>query len=82
MTLRITCDHCGTRAINEFVHGEVVDVPEGVYSDGPDGDDARDVDRAYMHNNTAGDITEAWFHLYRCRRWVHLSRNTETDDFL
>ncbi|MCB0226467.1 MAG: sarcosine oxidase subunit delta, partial [Anaerolineae bacterium] len=23
---------------------------------------------------------EAWFHLYGCRRWVRLSRDTRTDE--
>jgi sarcosine oxidase delta subunit len=44
--------------------------------------DNRDIDRAYMHNNTAGLIEEAWFHLYGCRRWQTFRRDTTTDLFV
>ncbi len=76
MTLRITCPHCGTREIDEWVHGEIPVVPDDI----TDADD-RDVDRAYFHNNVEGVVREAWFHLYGCRRWVTLERDTRTDAF-
>ncbi len=77
MTLRIPCPHCGTRAIDEWVYGEIPVVPETITDA-----DARDVDRAYFHNNTEGAVREAWFHLYGCRRWVTVVRDTRTDTFL
>ena len=75
MSLRLACPHCGVRPIEEWVHGEVFDVPESI----TDPDD-RDVDRAYFHNNAEGPVREAWFHLYGCRRWVYLERDTRTDE--
>lgn len=69
--LRITCPHCGTRSISEWVYGEILDVP----------DDVADVslDRSFNHTNHAGVVEEAWFHLYGCRRWIRIRRNTLTD---
>lgn len=77
MSLRITCPTCGERGVEEFVFGEVFDVPTSITDA-----DARDVDRGYFHNNPEGETREAWFHLYGCRRWIYLHRNTRTDEFL
>lgn len=74
MSLRIPCPHCGPRSIEEWVHGEVFTVPAGITDP-----DERDVDRAYMHDNEAGVVREAWFHTDGCRRWVYLHRDTRTD---
>ncbi len=77
MALRIPCPHCGTRAIDEWVYGEIPIVPDAITDA-----DARDVDRAYFHNNAEGVVREAWFHLYGCRRWVTVERDSRTDTFL
>lgn len=77
MSIRIDCPHCGTRAIEEWVYGEVFDPPDHLT-------EPADIafDRAFMHNNRQGPVREAWFHLYGCRRWVYLDRDTETDHIL
>lgn len=77
MALRISCPHCGDRAMDEWVFGEVFAVPESIADE-----DERNVDRGYFHNNHDGVVSEAWFHLYGCRRWVYLRRDTTTDRFL
>ena len=77
MSLRISCPFCGERPLEEFVYGEVFDVPPTITDP-----DERDVDRGYFHNNPEGEVTEAWFHLYGCRRWVYVCRDTRTDEFL
>ena len=41
-----------------------------------------DVDRGFMHNNPEGPVREAWFHLYGCRRWIYLTRDTRSDEVL
>lgn len=74
MSLRIDCPNCGTRSVEEWVYGEVFAVPESI----TDPDD-RNVDRGFNHNNPEGPVREAWFHLYGCRRWVYLMRDTRTD---
>lgn len=76
MSLRITCPTCGTRAMEEWVHGEMFDLPDTLT------DDERDIDRGFFHNNTEGVISEAWFHLYGCRRWIVVQRDTRTDQIL
>ncbi len=77
MALRIPCPTCGERAIDEWVHGEIINVPAEITDP-----DRRDLDRGYFHNNTEGVVEEAWFHLYGCRRWISLRRDTRTDTFL
>ncbi|MEM7093106.1 MAG: sarcosine oxidase subunit delta [Actinomycetota bacterium] len=74
MSLRIVCPFCGERPLSEWVHGEILDVPAEIVDA-----DARDVDRGYFHNNTEGEVGEVWFHLYGCRRWVRVVRDTQHD---
>ena len=74
MALRITCPTCGTRSIEEWVHGEIFHVPDSITDA-----EARELDRSFFHDNIEGEIDEAWFHLYGCRRWVRVRRDTRTD---
>jgi heterotetrameric sarcosine oxidase delta subunit len=62
--------------MEEWVHGEMFDLPDTLT------DDERDIDRGFFHNNTEGVISEAWFHLYGCRRWIVVQRDTRTDQIL
>ncbi|NND04703.1 MAG: sarcosine oxidase subunit delta [Acidimicrobiia bacterium] len=78
MSIRITCPHCGERTLEEYVYGEMHD---NVPVDRAD-EAAWEVDRSFMHNNIEGVVREAWFHLYGCRRWVVVQRNTTTDEIL
>ncbi|NQW04081.1 MAG: sarcosine oxidase subunit delta [Acidobacteria bacterium] len=73
--LRISCPHCGVRAVEEFVHGEIPTIPEGIVEP-----EARDLDRAFMHTNAEGVVVERWFHAFGCRRWLTLARDTRTND--
>jgi heterotetrameric sarcosine oxidase delta subunit len=59
--------------LEEFVHGEVPTPPEHLDAE------QLDLDRAYMHSNPEGIITERWFHAFGCRRWLTLERDTRTD---
>lgn len=77
LRLRIPCPHCGVRPVEEFVYGEIAATPDHLIDVG-----ARDVDRAFMHSNTEGVVTERWFHAYGCRRWITLTRDTRTNDVL
>jgi len=77
MSIRIPCPHCGARAVEEFVYGEIPTAPESITDP-----DERDLDRAFMHNNPEGPTTERWFHTYGCRRWLTLRRDTRTDEIL
>ena len=77
MGLCLRCPHCGRRPLSEFVHGEVPLVPESITDP-----DERDLDRAFMRDNTEGVVTERWFHADGCRRWMTLERNTANDEVL
>ena len=76
MSLIITCQHCGPRSVEEFSFGEIPVVPKEL-----EHPNERDLDRAYFFHNTEGQQSEAWFHLYGCRRWTTVSRDT-TEDLL
>ena len=60
--------------MQEFVYGEIPVVPDSITDP-----DARDLDRAFMRSNLEGVQTEAWFHVFGCRRWVRLQRDTRAD---
>jgi heterotetrameric sarcosine oxidase delta subunit len=77
MSLKISCPHCGARPVEEFVYGEIPAVPDAITDP-----EARDVDRGFMRANAEGVQTERWFHLYGCRRWLTVRRDTRTDAIL
>jgi heterotetrameric sarcosine oxidase delta subunit len=77
MSIHIPCPHCGSRPIQEFIHGEIPVVPDTITDP-----DQRDLDRAFMHDNPEGLTTERWFHAYGCRRWILLRRDTRNDRIL
>jgi len=74
MSLRLRCPHCGERPLEEFLHGEILHVPGSITDP-----DARDLDRAFMHDNLEGLVEERWFHAAGCRRWLTVFRDTRTD---
>ncbi|MGV2437308.1 MAG UNVERIFIED_CONTAM: sarcosine oxidase subunit delta [Anaerolineae bacterium] len=75
MSLSIPCPHCGERPVNEFIYGEIPHVPDDIT-----GEEARDFDFVFMRNNPQGVQHEAWFHVYGCRRWTYLHRDTVKDE--
>lgn len=77
MSILIPCPHCGPRPIQEFMYGEIPEVPDSITDP-----DERDLDRAFMRANPEGPTTERWFHTYGCRRWLTLRRDTRTDEIL
>ena len=77
MSLQIPCPHCGLRPIDEFTYGEILRVPETITDE-----DARDLDRAFMHENPEGPTEERWFHTDGCRRWSNVQRDTRNDEIL
>ena len=77
MSIRIPCPHCGSRPLEEFSYGEIITVPEHITDP-----KERDIDRGFMLNNPEGETTEAWFHLYGCRRWIKIRRDTVKDTVL
>lgn len=76
MSIKIPCKICGERPIEEFVYGEVPEVPDRVKAAGAE---AVEFDMGYMRKNTEGVQVEAWFHAYGCRRWTYIRRDTVND---
>ncbi len=76
MSIRIHCANCGRRPLEEFLYGEVPVVPESIADP-----EARDLDRAFMHDNREGPVIERWFHAQGCRRWTTVERDTRNDAF-
>ena len=74
MAIRIPCPHCGERPIEEYLYGEVPNVPDSITDP-----EARDLDQAFMRDNPEGVVRERWFHVYGCRRWLWLRRDRSTD---
>ena len=71
MSIRIDCSNCGRRPIEEFIYGEIPEVPASIVDA-----DARNLDRVFMLGNPEGATTERWFHVLGCRRWLTLRRDT------
>jgi heterotetrameric sarcosine oxidase delta subunit len=72
MGLKIPCPNCGPREYTEFAFGG--ELRPLVVSD-PDEDFAR----VTLRENTAGPQEERWYHLFGCRRWLTLRRDTLTN---
>lgn len=77
MSLNLPCPNCGPRPVEEFIYGEIPTVPEALTDA-----DAIDLDRAFMRTNPEGVQIERWFHVFGCRRWLTLKRDTRTDEVI
>ncbi len=77
MSLLLPCPHCGPRPLEEFAYAEIPVVPDSITDP-----DARDVDMAFMKNNPEGVQTERWFHVFGCRRWLTVKRDTRTNEIM
>ena len=72
MGIKIPCPHCGERDYTEFTFGG-----ELRSLDANDADE--DYRRVYLRENAAGEQQERWFHLFGCRRWLTIRRDTLTN---
>ncbi len=72
--MRLNCFHCGDRDFSEFrFKGEY---PE---RQAPDGATIRELaDAIHLRANTAGLQSELWQHVYGCRAWLIVERDTRT----
>ncbi len=72
--LLIPCPHCGPRDETEFVSGGEAHLvrPDPACSD------AEWTDYLFLRMNPRGALNERWQHLYGCRRWFHVTRDTVT----
>ena len=77
MSIRLHCPNCGDPPIEEFLYGEIPNVPDSITDPGE-----RNLDRGFMHDNLEGPVVERWFHASGCRRWAIITRDTRTDEVL
>lgn len=74
--LRIPCPYCGIRDQDEFQCGGEATVQRPA-----EPDRASDADWAgylFYRDNVKGPHLERWFHLYGCRQWFLVERDTAT----
>lgn len=72
MGLKIPCPNCGLREYTEFTFGGELRPLEA-------SDPGEDFARVTLRENAAGLQEERWYHLYGCRRWLTLRRDTVTN---
>lgn len=78
--LLIPCPFCGPRAEIEFRCGGEAHI---VRPDDPSAvSDQEWADYLFMRKNAKGLHHERWWHLYGCRRWFNLTRDTVSDRIL
>lgn len=74
--LVILCPHCGPRNSDEFTYqGEQTTRPEVAPAD-----PAEWRRYLYMKTNRSGWVTERWFHVSGCRRYLMLERHTVSNE--
>ena len=78
--MRIQCPFCGERDLSEFSYRGDAGFrrPDAAAPDaGP-----RFFEEVYLRVNPAGAHEELWYHLYGCRSWLKVTRNTRTHEIL
>jgi sarcosine oxidase subunit delta len=74
----IPCPHCGERGSEEFSYlGEA-----GLVRPAEDAPMEAWHDYVYLRRNPAGPHRELWQHVYGCRHWLVVTRNTRTHEVL
>ncbi|MFZ0015625.1 MAG: sarcosine oxidase subunit delta [Acidimicrobiia bacterium] len=74
--LVILCPHCGPRNSDEFTYqGERAPRPDVARAD--PGEWRRYL---YMKTNRSDWVSERWFHLHGCRRYLMLERHTASNE--
>jgi sarcosine oxidase subunit delta len=72
VSLKIPCPNCGPRPYDEFsFRGELRAIDAATHQE--------DFERVYLRENAPGPQQERWYHLYGCRRWLTLTRDTVTN---
>ena len=78
--LRIACPWCGPRDEIEFACGGEAHI--AMPADPDSLDDAAWADYLFMRSNPKGRYRERWVHVYGCRRWFNVVRDTTTERIL
>jgi sarcosine oxidase subunit delta len=78
--MRIQCPFCGERDLSEFSYRGDAGFrrPDAASPDAG----LRFFEEVYLRANPAGAHEELWYHLYGCRSWLKVTRNTRTHEIL
>ena len=78
--MRIRCPFCGERQVAEFAYFGDADFkrPE------PDRSGAEEqfFQAVYLRDNPAGPHNELWYHVFGCRSWLRVTRDTRTHEIM
>ena len=74
--LLISCPWCGPREQSEFAYGGEAGIARPIDCDTLD--DAQWGDYLFNRKNPKGEHREQWLHVYGCRRWFNVVRDTVT----
>jgi len=74
--LRINCPHCGERDYTEFRYAGDARKQRPAHGTG---DLQRWHDYVYVFDNPKGPHREYWQHVFGCRQWLILERDTATN---
>lgn len=77
--MRIRCPFCGERDLSEFAYLGDANCRRPEEPDGPDAQ-ARFFEAVYLRDNPAGPHEERWYHVFGCRSWLHVTRDTCTHE--
>ena len=76
--LEIKCPNCGRRSQNEFSYGGDASVKRPEL--GKEISDKEWDDFVYLRKNLRGKHLEFWHHVFGCRQWFKVLRNTATHE--
>jgi sarcosine oxidase subunit delta len=76
--MRIDCPYCGVRDQDEFRYGGEASISRPSIPEAAD--DAEWADYLYYRGNIDGRHAERWLHVFGCRQWFLLVRNTATHE--
>ena len=74
--MRIKCPFCGERALTEYTYSGDADFTRPNAS-APDAQ-LQFSEAVYLRDNPAGAHDELWCHVFGCRSWLRITRDTRT----
>ena len=78
--MRIRCPFCGERDSSEFTYaGAAIGRPAAF--DGTDTPESL-FEAVYIRENPAGPNQELWYHVFGCRSWLQVTRDTRTHEVI
>ncbi len=76
--MRIRCPFCGERDSSEFTYQG--DANARRPSSDEAGVQSRFFEAVYLRDNPVGAHQELWYHVFGCRSWLRVTRDTRTHE--